>query len=98
MLELLRASHIKPWRDCDNRERLDPYNGLLLSPQYDAVFDKGFITFNDDGKMVLSEELKRIELSLLGVEGSAEIRDLQARHLAYLRYHRENVFRDSVDS
>ena len=47
--ELLRTSHIKPWRDSNNVERLDPYNGLLLSPAYDAAFDTGLITSSTTG-------------------------------------------------
>lgn len=52
---LLTASHIKPWRAATNPERLDPYNGLLLLPQYDRLFDRGLITFADDGRMQVSE-------------------------------------------
>ena len=53
---LLRASHIKPWRDSDNRERLDPYNGLLLSPSYDAAFDWGSSPSLRTAGMVLSDD------------------------------------------
>jgi hypothetical protein len=49
--KLLTASHIKPWRDSNNKERLDLHNGLLLSPSYDALFDKGFIPHCPDGLM-----------------------------------------------
>ena len=52
--EHLRASHIKPWRVCDNGERLDGNNGLLLAPHVDHLFDKGFISFSDQGKMIIS--------------------------------------------
>src|SRR5262249_6618878 len=51
---LLRASHIKPWRDSNNSERLDPFNGLLLSPSYDAAFDIGLISFREDGGIIFS--------------------------------------------
>ena len=50
----LRASHIKPWRDCTNSERLDTYNGLLLNTTLDAAFDRGFISFADDGGILIS--------------------------------------------
>jgi hypothetical protein len=49
MPSLLTASHIKPWRSASNAERLDPHNGLLVLPQYDRLFDRGFISFSDDG-------------------------------------------------
>ena len=53
--ELLRASHIKPWSACEtDAERLDVHNGLLLSALWDAAFDKGLVTFADDGTPILS--------------------------------------------
>jgi hypothetical protein len=90
---LLRASHIKPWRDPDNRERLDPYNGLLLSPCYDAAFDAGLIAFADDGAVVFSDELLPSQVDQLGICSAARIKRLDYEHRAYLRYHREQVFR-----
>lgn len=58
--ELLRASHMKPWADCsDDRERLDPFNGLLLAVHWDAAFDKGLVTFEEDGTARLSEKLSK---------------------------------------
>jgi hypothetical protein len=50
-VEILKASHIKPWRDCTNDERLNVYNGLLLLPNLDACFDIGFVSFSDEGKI-----------------------------------------------
>lgn len=57
-LDVLRASHIVPWRDSDNDQRRDPSNGLLLTANLDALFDKGRISFNDDGKMLVSASLE----------------------------------------
>jgi hypothetical protein len=88
---LLRASHIKPWRDSDNRERLDPYNGLLLAPAYDATFDAGVISFRDDGEVILSDRLSPTRLLALGVSSEARIAGLQAKHRAYLEHHRQEV-------
>jgi len=51
------ASHIKPWKYSSNEERLDPYNGFLLSPTYDKLFDKGYISFDNKGKIILSSKL-----------------------------------------
>lgn len=53
----LRASHIKSWRDSTNRERLDGNNGLLLAPHVDHLFDRGFISFEDNGKLLVSPHL-----------------------------------------
>src|SRR5262249_62061915 len=56
--EILRASHIKPWADCENdRERLDVFNGFLLAPHLDAAFDRGFFTVTDDGAVFVSASL-----------------------------------------
>ena len=58
--ELLRASHIKPWANCEtDAERLDVFNGLLLAPHLDAAFDAGFITVADDGAVVVTESHPR---------------------------------------
>ena len=58
---MLIASHIKPWRDADNQERLDPYNGLLLLPNYDKLFDLGYISFNSKGKIMYSRLLDKFD-------------------------------------
>jgi putative restriction endonuclease len=56
-LSLLRASHIKPWRDSTNQERLDPMNGLLLQPTLDHLFDLGLISFDETGAVLFSPQL-----------------------------------------
>jgi predicted restriction endonuclease len=89
---LLRASHIKPWRDSDNRERLDPFNGLLLAPAYDAAFDAGLITFTDEGHVIQSDWLTPPRLQAAGLHPEAQIAGLQAGHRNYLGHHRQNVF------
>lgn len=90
---LLRASHIKPWADCEtDAERLDVHNGLLLAPQLDAAFDKGFITIQDDGAIVLSEALDADGRVVLGLDKPLRIRSLVDRHHFYLRWHRRFVF------
>ena len=63
---LLRASHIKPWKACDTDfERLDVHNGLLLSALWDAAFDAGLVTFEDDGRPCFSEALGHQACALL---------------------------------
>jgi putative restriction endonuclease len=95
VVRLLRASHIKPWRDSNNVERLGPYNGLPLAPGYDAAFDEGFITFNSSGCIAVSKHLSSEHLSQLGISRTARIEKLGPRQLAYLEYHRAEVFEDS---
>lgn len=90
--DLLRASHIKPWRDSSNPERTNRYNGLLLLPQYDHLFDKGLISFDDDGQLLRSPALDRIPISQLGISATDRLRTLSDNHLPFLHYHREEMF------
>ncbi len=89
--EVLRASHIKPWRHSDNRERLDPYNGLLLLPQYDALFDKGLVGFEEDGSILMSRAMQHQDLELVGISPKSKLRFVAAGHQPYLAYHRDRV-------
>jgi predicted restriction endonuclease len=92
--ELLRASHIKPWADCaTDAERLDVYNGLLLAPHLDALFDQGFITVADDGAVSISPALGEDARSLLGVREKTFGHVSVTVHRAYLKWHRERVFK-----
>lgn len=92
-LSLLRASHVKPWRDSSNRERLDPNNGLLLHPTLDHLFDRGFISFKNDGQILLSPRLSKEELKRLGVRDDAVLRKVPTNLIANLEFHREKVFK-----
>lgn len=89
---VLRASHIKPWRFSTNAERLNPYNGLLLLPQYDQLFDKGLISFDDHGGIVTSPVLDQIEPAKIGINPNDRLRSLSAQHKGFLEYHRAEVF------
>lgn len=89
---LLRASHIKPWRDCDNRERLDLFNGLMLGPAYDAAFDTGLISFEDSGAIMVSPKLPASQLLAAGISTTAKLSTLVDAHRGYLAHHRESVF------
>ena len=92
--ELLRTSHIKPWADCDtDTERLDVFNGLLLTPHLDAAFDAGFIKVAEDGTVLLSDALPPDARSALGHDGSLEVRGLHRTHERYLPWHRSRIFR-----
>ncbi|MEN8175816.1 MAG: HNH endonuclease [Pseudomonadota bacterium] len=85
----LVASHIRPWRDSSNQERPDPFNGLLLQPNLDKVFDLGYITFAVGGDIMISKELENTVL--LGVKPDMAIK-LGDGHRKYMEYHREVVF------
>jgi putative restriction endonuclease len=88
--DILRASHIKPWRVSNNKERLDVYNGFLLIPNLDILFDKGFISFGPHGNIIFSPHLKQRDRKILGVSNNMKV-TLQEEHQKYLRYHRDNV-------
>lgn len=91
--KLLVASHIKPWSICDNNERVDTENGLLLSANMDKLFDCGLITFNDNGRMFISsfvgkENEKRLNISR---DIFVDLRSTKTM-LSYLEYHRDVLF------
>ncbi|MCD8073128.1 MAG: HNH endonuclease, partial [Alistipes sp.] len=87
---ILRASHIKPWRVCNNQERLDPYNGIILAANIDALFDKGYISFTDAGNIVVSQVIET-ELHKLGIDKSITI-PVYKNTIPYLQWHRKNLF------
>lgn len=94
VVPLLRASHIKPWADCEtDAERLDVFNGLLLAPHLDALFDGGWVTFLDSGDIQISATLNSANRTLLGISGSEVISGLTDRHKSYLEWHRDHRFR-----
>jgi len=88
----LRASHIKPWAKSTNAEKLDGANGLLLAPHADHLFDKGFISFDDSGKMLLSDRLPPSVISAWSLSQSTLPRPLTPKQSLYMGYHRTNVF------
>ena len=89
---MLIASHIKPWRDADNQERLDTYNGLLLLPNYDKLFDIGYISFTQTGKIMYSRLLDKFDREAIGLTSDLHLVKLENQHLKYLKYHNENCF------
>ena len=88
----LSAGHIKPWRDSDNSERLDVFNGIALSPNYDKAFDEGFISFDNNGRILISNKIRE-EIELLGIDGGDSIDGLNFMHQKYLEYHRSNIYK-----
>lgn len=94
-LDAIRASHIKPWCECDDTERLDPHNGLPLIATLDALFDAGLITFAPGGQLVVSKKVSSTETNLLGLGGARLRQEPSSETENYLDYHRSNVFRNA---
>lgn len=99
MPELLRASHIKPWALCDtDEERLDVFNGLLLAPHLDALFDGGWMTVQPDGCLSFSTKLTAADRQHLGVVEGRVVVGLSEAHQHYLGFHRRSVFKSGAGS
>lgn len=89
----LRASHMKPWRNSSNAERLDQFNGLLLVANLDALFDRGLISFSTSGDLLCSSRLSMAERSRLGISGDMRLRRIERKHVKYLEYHQKVEFK-----
>jgi predicted restriction endonuclease len=87
-LALLRASHIVPWTDCTDAQRLDVHNGLLLSALWDAAFDRGLVSFADDGAVLVSPQLSEIGRRTLGIVSVPRLIGLRDQHRGNLALHR----------
>jgi putative restriction endonuclease len=92
--EYLRASHCKPWRDASNQERLDGENGLLLTPDVDLLFDRGFMSFEDNGDVLLSPIVHEISLERMGLTSDLlrNVGSFSEGQREYLEFHRNSVF------
>ena len=88
----LIASHIKPWADSANDEKLDADNGFLLCPNHDALFDSGYISFDENGSIMISEELGQVDAIFMNVDKNMKI-SLSSKNKKYLEYHRNNIFK-----
>ncbi|MEE5137992.1 HNH endonuclease [Pseudomonas alliivorans] len=93
LTSMLRASHIKPWHRCADDERLNPFNGLLLTPNLDIAFDQGLISFKNDGEIMLSTDLSLVDAALLGLREDMRLRAVAVEHWTYLQWHRDNWFK-----
>jgi putative restriction endonuclease len=92
--EHLIASHIKPWRESDNRERLFEGNGLLLTPTIDHLFDRGFISFENGGELLVSPVAHKDSLNKMGVitDHAVNVGRFAEPQKEFLEFHRTNVF------
>lgn len=89
---LLIASHIKPWSACEPQEKLDVNNGFLLCPNHDYLFDKGYISFDEKGQIIISNELSDNDRVMMNVRDNMSI-DLCIGNINYLKYHWTNVLK-----
>ena len=96
--ELLRASHAKPWKDATDAERLDVYNGFLLAVHLDALFDRGLMTFLDDGTAMFSPALPVGARARLVGDQQIKLSRVAEGHRPYLAYHRAEVFREGASN
>ncbi len=91
-ISMLRASHVKPWSVSDDQEKIDGFNGLLLAPHVDHLFDKGYITFEKMGEMVISPSLNVDVLNKWSIPQVLNVGSFSTEQGEYLSYHQESVF------
>ena len=96
---LLIASHIKPWAASDDVEKVDPYNGYMLSPMIDKLFDRGFITFTENRHIVLSEFISSFTWKQIGLKNDTFYKTLPMddKRIEYLKFHHQSVFKGSYE-
>jgi putative restriction endonuclease len=91
--DLLIASHIKPWSVSNDFERLDLANGILLEAGIDRLFDKGFISFEQTGKLIISSKLSMSNIEALGITSDLELIRINPKSSTYLDFHKNNLFK-----
>ncbi len=89
---LLVASHIKPWAKSSHAEKVDVNNGLLLCPNHDKLFDRGYISFDNGGHIVISDELSKNCAISMNIKNDMQI-ELSNDNIKYMEYHRNNVLK-----
>lgn len=89
----LRASHIKPWKDCSDDEKLSGHNGLMLSPHIDHLFDRGFISFSDGGGLLISPHLDPSILASWSIAADHNAGNFSSDQVKFLNHHRSHVFK-----
>ena len=92
----LRACHIKPWCVCDDREKLDGFNGLLLSPHVGHLFDRGYISFSDSGELLVAQSLNPEVLQSWCVVLPRNVGLFRPEQCSYLEHHRHAVFQQRL--
>lgn len=96
---LLIASHIKPWFAANDEEKIDPYNGYMLSPMYDKLFDRGYITFTENKHVILSEFISPRTWKQIGLKNNEYFQTLpmDENRIKYLKFHHESVFKGNYE-
>jgi hypothetical protein len=89
----LRASHIKPWSESNDAEKIDGNNGLMLAPHVDLLFDQGFISFKDDGTLMISKQIDDEVLNLWRIPKDLNVGSFTTEQSVYLDFHRRNRFK-----
>ena len=89
---LLRSGHIKPWVDSNVQEKVDHFNGLLLIPNLDALFNEGLISFRDNGGILVSEAWRADDKRRMRITSDLHLRTVHSESCHYLEYHRDVVF------
>ena len=92
----LMASHIKPWRKSTDQEKIDGNNGLMLAPHVDFLFDRGFISFEDDGTLIVSNQIEDGVLDAWGIPNEMNVGAFSPKQSAYLKFHRENELKREI--
>lgn len=96
--QALRASHAKPWAECStDAERLDVYNGFLLSANLDALFDSFRISFTNDGELLVSDQIAHPDRERLGLDVPMRLRWMAPPHAAYLEFHRHRFAAQEIE-
>lgn len=91
--EILIASHIIPWKDSDDAHRMNVNNGLLLSPNIDALFDKNLISFEDSGHIIICNTLLFSQYEKLGIHSDMKLRFVNEEMKAFLKIHRQTLLK-----
>ena len=89
---VLRSGHIKPWADSNVQEKVDHFNGLLLIPNLDALFNEGLISFQNDGRMLVSQDWRTDDKRRMHITPDLHLRTVHSESCRYLEYHRDVVF------
>jgi len=89
---VLRSSHIKPWAKSNVKEKVDHFNGLLLIPNLDALFNEGLITFRNDGRMLVSHNWRADDQRRMHITPDLQLREVHPESHPYLEFHRDVMF------
>lgn len=92
---IIIASHIKPWAKSDKYEKLNLANGLLLCPNHDKLFDNGYITFDNNGELIISQQISKTIQTFMNIHKNMTI-EINEENAEFMRYHRKYIFKDDI--